>query len=91
MTAMVREPMMWLVVGLPIAAVVAGVALIVISLRSGSVDAVIDPVERTAQMQVSRTGPGPARRAEAVGRAARRQRHGGTAAGQRRRSPATSR
>lgn len=52
-----REPMMWLVIGLPIAAVVVGVALIVISLRSGSVDAVIDPVQRTAQMQVSDLGP----------------------------------
>ena len=52
-----REPMMWLVIGLPIAAVVGGVALIVISLRSGSVDAVIDPVQRTAQIQVSELGP----------------------------------
>lgn len=52
-----REPMMWLVIGLPIAAVVGGVALIVISLRSGSVDAVIDPVQRTAQVQVSELGP----------------------------------
>lgn len=52
-----REPMMWLVIGLPIAAVVAGVALIVISVRSGSVDAVIDPVQRTAQVQVSELGP----------------------------------
>jgi hypothetical protein len=52
-----REPMMWLVIALPIVAVVAGVTLIVVSVRSGSVDAVIDPVQRTAQIQVSELGP----------------------------------
>ncbi|AWV06285.1 FixH family protein [Marilutibacter maris] len=50
-----REPMVWLLIGLPVAAVVAGIATIVIS--SGGSDAVIDPVERTAQIQTVELGP----------------------------------
>jgi hypothetical protein len=49
--------MLWLVIGLPLAAVVASIALLVVALRSGSVDAVIDPVERTAQVQTAELGP----------------------------------
>lgn len=45
--------MVWLIVALPLASVVAGIALLVISARSGSIDAVADPVQRTAQIQVS--------------------------------------
>ncbi len=52
-----REPMVWLVVGLPVLAVVAGIALLVIATRSGSSDAVIDTVERTAQVQTAELGP----------------------------------
>ncbi|HEY5614186.1 MAG TPA: FixH family protein [Lysobacter sp.] len=52
-----REPMVWLVAALPIASVIAGVSLLVISVRSGSADAVADPVQRTAQIQVSDLGP----------------------------------
>jgi hypothetical protein len=52
-----REPMMWLVVGLPLASVVAGIALVVTASRSGSNDAVADPVQRTAQIQVADLGP----------------------------------
>ncbi|HEY5803814.1 MAG TPA: FixH family protein [Lysobacter sp.] len=50
-------PIMWLVLGLPIASVVAGVALLVVAVRSGSNDAVIDTVHRTAQIQVTELGP----------------------------------
>lgn len=52
-----REPMVWLVAALPLASVVAGVSLLVISACSGSTDSVADPVRRTAQIQVSDLGP----------------------------------
>ena len=52
-----REPMVWLVVALPLASVVAGIALLVIAAGSGSTDAVADPVQRTAQIQVADLGP----------------------------------
>ncbi|HEY5852404.1 MAG TPA: FixH family protein [Lysobacter sp.] len=52
-----RMPIMWLVLGLPIASVAAGIALLVVAVRSGSNDAVIDTVHRTAQIQVSELGP----------------------------------
>ncbi|MBU8975798.1 MULTISPECIES: FixH family protein [unclassified Lysobacter] len=52
-----RNPVMWLVIGLPILAVVAGVGLVVIALRSGGDDAVIDTVQRTAQIQTTELGP----------------------------------
>lgn len=52
-----REPMLWLTIALPTASVVAGIALVVVALRSGGDDMVIDPVQRTAQIQVSELGP----------------------------------
>lgn len=51
-----REPMMWLVIGLPLASVVAGVFLVVVASRDSS-DAVGDVVRRTAQIQVADLGP----------------------------------
>ncbi|KAF1709259.1 nitrogen fixation protein FixH [Pseudoxanthomonas kalamensis DSM 18571] len=52
-----RTPAMWLVLGLPLAAVVAGIALVVTSIRSGSSDAVIDDVQRVSQIQTTDLGP----------------------------------
>lgn len=52
-----REPMVWLVAALPIASVIAGVSLLVIAVRSGGADTVADPVQRTAQIQVSDLAP----------------------------------
>ena len=53
-----RNPMVWLVAGLPLASVFAGVSLVVISACSeNSTDSVADPVQRTAQIQVSDLGP----------------------------------
>ncbi|MGO4222828.1 FixH family protein [Lysobacter sp. TAF61] len=52
-----RMPIMWLVLGLPIVSVVAGVGLLVAAVRSGSDDAVIDTVQRTAQIQLTELGP----------------------------------
>lgn len=48
-----REPMLWLVLGLPAAAVIAGVATLFIALNNGSSDSVRDPVQRTAQVQTA--------------------------------------
>lgn len=52
-----RNPAMWLVIGLPVASVVAGVGLVVLAVRSGGNDAVIDTVQRTAQIQTTELGP----------------------------------
>lgn len=49
--------MLWLTIALPAAAVVAGISLVVVAVRSGGDDMVIDPVQRTAQIQVSELGP----------------------------------
>jgi len=52
-----REPMLWLVAGLPLASVVAGIWLLVIALRTGGDDAVDAQVQRRAQVQLSELGP----------------------------------
>ncbi len=52
-----REPMVWLVWGLPAASVVAGVLLVVTAVRNGGADEVTDKVQRRAQIQVSELGP----------------------------------
>ncbi|MFP7721301.1 FixH family protein [Lysobacter sp. A3-1-A15] len=52
-----RNPVIWLVIGLPLVAVVAGIGLIVVSVRSGGSDAVPEDVRRTAQVQVADIGP----------------------------------
>lgn len=52
-----REPMVWLVAGLPLASVIAGIALVVIASRSGGSDSIADPVRRTAQIQTADLGP----------------------------------
>lgn len=46
-----REPMVWLVIALPLTAVVAGLGILTIAIRSGSTDAVPDVVRRTLQIQ----------------------------------------
>ncbi len=52
-----REPMVWLVVGLPCVAVAASLALVVQAVHGGPDDSVVDDVHRTAQIQVADTGP----------------------------------
>lgn len=52
-----REPMMWLVAGIPLATVVAGVWLLVMLVRSPPDDAVRDEVQRISQAQVTDLGP----------------------------------
>ena len=52
-----RQPVIWLVVALPLAAVLASGILITMAIRSGGDDAVADPVRRTAQIQETELGP----------------------------------
>ena len=52
-----REPMVWLMIGLPAASVVAAFWLLASSVRSGGADEVGDDVRSTAQMQVTELGP----------------------------------
>ena len=47
-----QEPMVWLMVGIPAATVVAGLATLAIALRAGSMDTVPASVQRVAQAQV---------------------------------------
>jgi len=46
-------PVMWLVIGLPLLSIVAGVGLVIVAIRSGGADVVRDEVQRTSQIQVS--------------------------------------
>lgn len=50
-------PVMWLVVGLPLASVIAGVSLVVIAIRAGGADTVTDQVDRVGQIQTADLGP----------------------------------
>lgn len=52
-----REPMVWLVIALPLAAVIASIWLVVLSSRGGSIDSVADEVRRTGQIQTTDLGP----------------------------------
>lgn len=57
-----REPMVWLMAGLPAASVVAGVMLLVTAVRAGGADEVDATVQRHAQAQVAELGPDEAAR-----------------------------
>lgn len=46
-----QEPMVWLMAGIPLATIVAGIATLVIALRSGSMDGVPASVQRVSQIQ----------------------------------------
>lgn len=48
--------MLWLVVALPAAVVVAGIATLAIAIRAGGSDAIPEDVRRTAQIQVADLG-----------------------------------
>ena len=60
-----REPMIWLIVALPAAVLVAGISTLLIALRAGGDDALPDTVRRTAQIQVADLGVDA--RAQALG------------------------
>lgn len=61
-----REPMLWLVVGLPVLVVIASLATVWISARSGANDAVADDVRRTAQIQTTELAPDEAAAARSL-------------------------
>lgn len=46
-----QEPMVWLMAGIPLATIVAGIATLVIALRSGPLDGVPASVQRVSQIQ----------------------------------------
>ena len=50
------NPVMWLVIGLPLLSMVFGIGLVVVANRDSD-DAIVDKVQRTAQMQVADLGP----------------------------------
>lgn len=50
-----RNPMLWLVAGIPLASIVAGVGLVVVAMGQPN-DAIPDAVRRTAQIQVADLG-----------------------------------
>jgi hypothetical protein len=50
-----REPMLWLVAGLPFASIVAGLVLVFVIARGGNVDPLSAGVRRTAQVQAEDT------------------------------------
>lgn len=52
-----RNPMVWLMLGLPLAAVVAGISTVIIAVNAGGNDASPDEVRRTAQIQTAELGP----------------------------------
>jgi uncharacterized protein len=56
-----REPMVWLVAGLPAAALLAAIVLIVILVRSSgsNTDDVTEPVQETSQGRVMAPGSPP--------------------------------
>jgi uncharacterized protein len=57
-----RNPVLWLVIALPALAVVAGIGLVVVAVRSGGADAVPGEVRRTAQVQIADLAPDEAAR-----------------------------
>lgn len=52
-----RNPMVWLIVGLPALVIVAAFVTLAIAIRSGGSDALPDDVKRTAQIQTTDLGP----------------------------------
>jgi len=52
-----RNPVLWLVIGLPLLSIVAGVGLVVVSVRSGGADGGPDPLRRVSQIQTADLGP----------------------------------
>lgn len=52
-----RNPVLWLVVGLPALVIVASLATLYIAIDAGGSDAIPDEVRRTAQIQTTELGP----------------------------------
>ena len=52
-----RNPVLWLVVGLPAVVIVASLTTLYIAINAGGSDAIPDEVRRTAQIQTTELGP----------------------------------
>ena len=52
-----KQPVMWLVLGLPAAVVIAGIAMVVVAGDGDAIDTGPDPVRRMAQIQTTDLGP----------------------------------
>lgn len=52
-----RMPIMWLVVGLPLSSIIAGVGLVIVAVNTGGADSVTDKVDRMSQIQTTDLGP----------------------------------
>lgn len=52
-----KTPIMWLVIALPLASVIAGVTLVIVASRSGGTDVVTEDVRRVSQIQTTDLGP----------------------------------
>ena len=52
-----RMPVMWLVVGLPLVSIIAGVGLVITAVNTGGADSVTDKVDRMSQIQTTDLGP----------------------------------
>ena len=52
-----RMPVMWLVVGLPLASIIAGVGLVITAVNTGGADSVTESVDRMSQIQTTDLGP----------------------------------
>ncbi len=52
-----RSPVSWLLIGLPLLSVVAGIGLVIVAARTGGNDVAIDHVQRVAQIQTTDLGP----------------------------------
>jgi len=61
-----RIPAFWLVVGLPLLSIVAGVGLVIVAVRSGGADVVSDPVQRVSQIQTTDLGADEAARKQGL-------------------------
>ncbi|MFT3755330.1 MAG: FixH family protein [Pseudoxanthomonas sp.] len=57
-----REPMLWLVLGLPLASIFAGVGLVITAVNAGGADVIRDDVQRVSQIQTTDLGPDEAAR-----------------------------
>ena len=52
-----RMPIMWLVIGLPLTSIIAGVGLVITAVNTGGADSVTDKVDRMSQIQTTDLGP----------------------------------
>lgn len=52
-----RNPVLWLVIGLPLLSIIAGISLLIVATRVGGHDISPDEVRRTARLQETDLGP----------------------------------